>query len=95
MGEIMRLVAEAHDVDVSDYVGFRSLAAGRETAALLCRRYTGTTLAKLSQASGLRHPDSSANLVRCAKQREEKSSHYRRQIQQIEAQLVVKTENQV
>ena len=33
----------------------------------LCRRYTGATLAQLSERFGLRHPDSSANVVRRAK----------------------------
>ena len=40
---------------------------GRELAALLCRELTGTSLAQLSIAFGLGHPDSSANLVKKAK----------------------------
>ncbi len=92
--EIMKLVVTAHGVDVTEYVGFRSGAAGREMAALLCRRYTGSTLAELSTAFGLGHPDSSANLVRQAKQREEKSPAYRRQLKEIEAELLSKTGNQ-
>jgi hypothetical protein len=87
VNEIMNVVADARGIDASQFVGFRSLAAGREMAALLCRRYTGSTLAELSEAFGLRHPDSSANLVRRAKQREEKSSGHRRQIKEIEARL--------
>jgi putative transposase len=61
IGEIINVVAAAHGVETSEYVGFRSSAAGREMAAMLCRRYTGSTLAELSEAIGLGHPDSSAN----------------------------------
>jgi hypothetical protein len=64
-------------------------------AALLCRRYTSATLAQLSERFGLRHPDSSANLVRRAKKREEESAFYRRQIARAESQLAMKTESQV
>ena len=70
IGEIMELVAEEHDVDSSQYVGFRSSAPGREMAALVCRRFTSSTLAELSVAFGLGHPDSAANLVRRAKRQE-------------------------
>jgi len=93
--EVMEAVAQMHEVEPEQYVGFRSLAAGREIAALLCRRYTNVTLAQLSDRFGLRHPDSSANLVRRAKKREEESASYRRQISRAESQLAMKTENQV
>jgi hypothetical protein len=61
-------------------------------AALLCRRYTSATLAQFSERFGLRHPDSSANLVRRAKKREEEFAFYRRQIARAESQLAMKTE---
>jgi len=93
--EVMAAVAEIHEVEAEEYFGFRSLAAGREMAALLCRRYTSATLAQLSERFGLRHPDSSANLVRRAKKREEESAFYRRQIARAESQLAMKTESQV
>jgi hypothetical protein len=93
--KVMAAVAEIHEVDPAEYVGFRSLAAGREMAALVCRRYTSATLAELSERFGLRHPDSSANLVRRAKQREDKSIAYRQRIADVEARLRAKTENQV
>lgn len=92
--EVMATVADMHEVEPEEYVGFRSLAAGREMAALLCRRYTSATLAQLSERFGLGHPDSSANLVRRAKKREQESALFRRQIALAESQLV-KTENQV
>lgn len=42
----MATVADVHEVEPEEYVGFRSLAAGREMAALLCRRYTNATRAR-------------------------------------------------
>lgn len=38
VGEIMEVFAEAHGIDASEFVGFRSVYAGREMAALLCKR---------------------------------------------------------
>ena len=93
--EVIRAVAQLHRVEPEEYVGFRSMASGREMAALLCRRYTSVTLAQLSDCFGLRHPDSSANLVRRAQRRAEQSASYRRQIALAESQLTMKTENQV
>ncbi len=87
--EVMEAVADVHQVEPEEYVGFRSMAA------LLCRRHTAVTLANLSQRFGLRHPDSSANLVRRVKEQEEKHLSYRRQIARAESQLARKTENQV
>lgn len=95
ISEIIQAVAAAHDVEPSEYVGFRSQAAGREMAALLCRRLTSSTLSELSVVFGLKHPDSSANLVRRAAKREQQSSHYRRRLRDIESNLMPKTENQV
>ena len=92
--EVLRAVAEIHGVEPDDYVGFRVLARGRAMAALLCRRYTNVALAELSDRFGLRHPDSSANLVRRAKKRAEQSAAYRQQLALAESQLM-KTENQV
>ena len=93
--EIMDAVAEASGVKATEYVGFRSGAAGRDVAAPVCRRLTGCTLAELSTAFGLGHPDSSANLVRRAKTRESKRARFRQQVKNLEAQLLSKPENQV
>ena len=38
--EIIAVTAAYHEVDASDYVGFRAQAPGRDMAALLCRRWT-------------------------------------------------------
>lgn len=92
--EILDLVAKQHQAESSDYVGFRCSAPGREMAALACRRFTSSTLAELSDAFGLGHPDSAANLVRSAKRQESKSSAYRNRLKQLE-QAMTKTENQV
>ena len=89
----MEETASYYEVSASDYVGFRSLAAGREIAALLCRRWTGETIASLSGTFGLAHPDSASNLVRRAKQRLAKSKDYRQAIDDIEYNLGLKTEN--
>jgi hypothetical protein len=92
--EIMQLVAERHQVDSSQYIGFRCSASGREMAALVCRRFTSSTLAELSDAFGVGHPDSAANLVRRAKRIESESPEYRNRLKKIE-QAILKTENQV
>jgi len=94
IGEIMELVAKQHQVDSSQYVGFRCSAAGRDMAALVCRRFTSSTLAELSVAFGLSHPDSAANLVRRAKRQESESPQYRNRLKKIE-RAMMKTENQV
>ena len=54
--QIIEETACYHEVCSTEYVGFRSLAAGREIAALLCRRWTGETIASLSKRFGLAHP---------------------------------------
>jgi chromosomal replication initiation ATPase DnaA len=92
--EIMDVVAEEHDVNSAQYVGFRSSARGREMAALICRRLTSIALAQLSAAFGLGHPDSAENLVRRAKRLESESAKYRNRLKTIE-QAIMKTENQV
>ncbi len=92
--EILDLVAEQHQVDSSEYVGFRSSAPGRDMAALVCRRFTSSTLAELSDAFGLGHPDSVANLVRRARRIESESPEFRNRMKQVE-QTMLETENQV
>ena len=93
---VEQIIAETalyYEVCPTEYVGFRSLAAGREIAALLCRRWTGETIASLSQTFGLAHPDSASNLIRRAKQRLGESKGYRQAIDDIEYNLGLKTEN--
>lgn len=92
--EIMDFVATEYEVECSQYTGFRSSAPGREIAALLCRQLTTCTLAELSNALGLKHPDSSANLTRRAMNRLGKSTSYRKRFDAIKERLL-KTENQV
>jgi len=90
----MPWAAAYHGVDPSEYIGKRSIAAGREQAALLCRRWTGESLSSLSAQFDLAHPDSSSNLVRRATKRCEESQAYRNTIATLERSLGLKTENQ-
>ena len=93
--QILSAVAKYHQVDWRDYVGYRNGAAGREMATYFCRQCTGVSLAKLSAVFGLEHPDSSSNLVRCAKRRAAESLKYQKIIILLEIKLALKTENQV
>ena len=93
--QIIGVVAEHYAVDPSGYREFRSPIGGRDLAAYLCRRYSGATLRELSTEFGLSHPDGSANLVRRAKARLKDSAELRKQCDQIERKLGLKTEDQV
>ena len=93
--QIIGIVAEHDGVDASGYREFRSPAGGRDLAAYLCRRYSGATLRELSIEFGLSHPDGSANLARRAKAKLKDSAELRKQCQQIERKLGLKTEDQV
>ena len=93
--QIIGIVAEHYAVDASGYREFRSPAGGRDLAAYLYRRYRGATLRELSIKFGLSHPDGSANLVRQAKARLKDSAELRKQCEQIERKLGLKTKDQV
>jgi chromosomal replication initiation ATPase DnaA len=93
--EVLAATARNHHVDAGEYIGFRSSAAGREMAVLLCRRYTGVPLRSLSELFGLGRPDSASNLVRQLRRREEESSEFRNTIAEIEQLLKLNTENRV
>jgi chromosomal replication initiation ATPase DnaA len=87
-------VAAEHEVEASSYIGFRSRSPGRDVAALLCRELTCSTLADLSHEFGLRHPDSSANLIRRAKRQLRESKSFKKGFERLKRKLL-KTENQV
>ncbi|QDT05095.1 hypothetical protein K227x_34930 [Rubripirellula lacrimiformis] len=91
--EITTETAAYNEVDQAGSIGFRSASAGREIAALLCRRWTGEPLSKRSKRFGLSHPDSASNLARWAKTREKQSKSNRKAIQAIECNRALKTEN--
>ena len=74
---------------------FRTHAGGRDLAAFLCRRYSGVTLREPSIEFGLSHPDGSANLARRANAKLKDFAELRKQCQQIERELGLKTEDQV
>ena len=94
VSEIIAATAAHHGVEPSEYIGFRSSAAGRELAALLCHRWTGESLSSLSKQFGLAHPDSSSNLIGRAKKRCEESQGYQRKVTTLEPTIGLKTENQ-
>jgi len=64
-------------------------------AAYLCQQWTGMSLEKLSPVFDYEHPDSSSNLVRRAKRRDEESLGYQTMITLLETKLSLKTENRV
>jgi len=88
---IISQVANQFDVSPDAYVGFRCRCEGREIAALLCRELTNASLAELSTAFGLAHPDSSANLAKKAKQLLGDSKKYKNNYHRIKETLL-KTE---
>jgi hypothetical protein len=49
------------------YCGYRRGTAGRDVAAMLCRRWTTAALRELSCRFGLSHPDSASDLIRRGK----------------------------
>ncbi|WP_461507912.1 hypothetical protein [Rhodopirellula baltica] len=65
--EVINATAQEYSVSPEEYCGFRSGTGGRDVAAYLCRRYTSATLAELSIRFGLRHPDSSSDMVKRVK----------------------------
>lgn len=87
--------AREYRVEPDDYVGFRSVAPGRDVAAYLCRRYTTATLAELSNAFGLSHRDSSGDLVRRARRAREENKELDRRICKIEKRLCLNPESRV
>ncbi|HMP78096.1 MAG TPA: transposase [Pirellulaceae bacterium] len=91
---IISQVASHFGKTPDDYFGFRCRSEGREIAALLCRELTGVSLADLSTAFGLTHPDSAANLAKKAKRLVGECKKYRDNYHRIK-QTLFKTENQV
>ena len=92
---IFEATASQYAVNVDEYVGFRSGAAGRDMAAYLCRRYTSATLRELSDRFGLNHPDSASDLIRRGAKRIEQSSAAVRQQAAIETKQGLNPESQV
>jgi chromosomal replication initiation ATPase DnaA len=84
---VLAATAQEYDVLPEDYCGFRSRAGGRDVAAYLCRRYTTSTLAELSQHFGLGHPDSSSDMIKRAARNQATNSSIRKRVKRIEKQL--------
>jgi REP element-mobilizing transposase RayT len=93
--EIITATATVYQVDPESYRGFRSPAGGRDIAAYLCRQYTCSTLAALSQAFGLGHPDSASDLIKRGRQQLASSAQTKRKVQQIERRLDLNPESRV
>ncbi|EMI15474.1 hypothetical protein RMSM_07596 [Rhodopirellula maiorica SM1] len=91
--EIIAAAATYHAVEPADYAVFRSVAAGRDMAAWLCRRWSAATLRELGPRFGLSGVDSVSNLVRRAEQRHKESSRWRQDAASIERQLHLNTEH--
>ena len=49
IASILKATADEYGVKAGEYCGFRSGAMGRDIAAMLCRRWTRTTLRELSK----------------------------------------------
>jgi len=91
--EILKAVASHHDVTAEDYARFRSVAAGRDMAAWLCRKWTGATLRELGKSFGLGGTDSVSNLVRRAEARYNESRKWKQTVTKIERDLNLNTEH--
>lgn len=92
---ILKATADEYGVKAEQFCGFRSRAGGRDVAAMLCRRWTGTTLRALSETFGLSHPDSASDLIKRGKQRTESSQEVSRRVQRIERRLGLNPESRV
>ena len=92
--QIIAFVAEQNGELPESYQGSRATAPGRELAALLCRELTTKSLAELSRAFGLGHPDSSANLIKRARKLTSESQKVNKTHRQQKSEIL-KTENQV
>ncbi len=91
--EIVSATASVHEVDPDDYAKFRSIAAGRDMAAWLCRRWSGATLRELGPLFGLSGTDSVSNPVRRAEKRYKESRKWRCRVEEIETKLGLNTEH--
>ncbi len=90
--DVLRATDDEYGVAVEEYHGFRSRAGGRDLSAYLCRRYTTATLAELSERFGLKHPDSSSDMVKRAKKLVNENQAIARRMNRIQKQLGVKPE---
>ncbi|WP_146595703.1 hypothetical protein [Novipirellula galeiformis] len=72
--EIIAAVVAYHVWNATDYAAFRSVAAGRDIAAWLCRRWSPATLREMGPRFSLSGVDSVSNLVRRAERRHRESS---------------------
>lgn len=88
--DVLAATASEYGVSAAAYVGFRSIAGGRDVAAYLCRRYTAATLVELLKRFGLRHSDSSSDMVKRAWKSIESNPSIRKRAKRIENRLGLK-----
>ena len=81
---ILEATARQYGTSADTYCGYRSRAAGRDVAAMLCRRWTTATLRELSARFGLSHPDSASDLVKRGNRLAESSRDVARQVLEME-----------
>jgi putative transposase len=93
--EVIEATAAVYGVDAEAYNGFRSRAGGRDIAAMLCRKYTTSTLADLSQQFGLSHPDSASDLVKRGRKSFDSNTHVKSRVRKIEKRIMRNPESRV
>ena len=92
---ILEAAALEYGTSADAYRGYRSGAAGRDVAALLCRRWTTATLRELSARFGLSHPDSASDLIKRGKRLAESNREVARKVASIEKALGLNPESRV
>jgi len=92
---ILKATSDEYGVRAAEYCGFRSGAGGRDIAAMLCRRWTRTTLRELSKTFGLGHPDSASDLIKRGQQRTESNQEVAQRVKRIERKLGLNPETRV
>ena len=92
--EVVEATAKVYGVKASDYTKFRCSAAGRDTAAWLCRQWTGTSLEGLSVFFGVEGTGSVSSLVRRAEQRRQRSKDWTTRHVKVEHVLSLNTQHQ-
>ena len=92
---ILDATALEYGTSADAYCGYRSGAAGRDVAALLCRRWTTATLRELSGRFGLSHPDSASDLIKRGKRLAESNRDAARKVASIEKALGLTPQSRV
>jgi len=92
--EAISIVAEYFGTTVESFQTRRTASVERDIAAWMAHRRTTSTVRELSDAFGLRHPDSVSNFIRRAEAAINQSANIANQIKHLN-KLLSKTENRV